>query len=182
MKFQKFTVRDVVFTAIIAAAFILSGMISIPFVLSSDLYGLTYLVTAPFYAFFIVILLLKVKKPGCVFLAGLINGLVLCMMSTVMLFMQVTGALLCEVVTLLIFRSYEKKSAVMTAAILYMPLVFPMGILGNVVIKGGNLVSILRGGMIANIACYVGTVILAAIGALIGWKLGSELKRAGKLK
>lgn len=182
MKLSKFTVRDIVFIAIIAAAFVLSGMISIPFVLSADLYGLTYLVTALFYAFFIVILLLKVKKPGCVFLAGLINGLVLCMMSTVMLFMQVTGALLCEVVTLLIFRSYEKKASVITAAVIYMPLVFPMGIIGNMVIKGGDLTSILRGGMGLNIACYAGTILLSAVGAWIGWKLGSELKHAGKLK
>lgn len=182
MKFQKFAVRDIVFTAIIAAAFVLSGAISIPFVLSVDLYGLTYLVTALFFSFFIVILLLKVRKPGCVFLAGLINGLVLCMMSTVMLFMQVTGALLCEVITLLIFRSYEKKASVLTAAIIYMPLVFPMGVIGNMLIKGGSLATIFKGGMGPNLACYAGTVVLSVVGALIGWKLGSELKRAGKLK
>lgn len=182
MKLQKFTVRDIVFTAIIAAAFILSGMITIPFVLSADLYGLTYLITSPLYAFFIVILLLKVKKPGCIFLAGFINGLVLCMMSTVMFFMQATGALLCEVITLLIFRSYEKKASVITAAVIYMPLVFPMGIVGNMLIKGGNPAELLRGGIGLNLVCYLGIILLGMLGAWIGWKLGSELKRAGKLK
>lgn len=182
MKLQKFTTRDIVFTAIIAAAFLLSGFISIPLVMSMHIYGLTFLISSVFYAFFIVILLLKVKKPGCVFLAGLLNGLALCMMSSVMLFMQATAALLCEVLALVLFRSYDNKKAIMTAAISYMPIMFPVGIVGNILIKGGTIADAVYGDMVINIVSAVGVVVFSVLSALLGWKIGSELKRAGKLK
>ena len=38
------------------------------------------------------------------------------------------------------------------------------------------------GGTAVNIQCYLGTIVLAVVGSFIGWKVGSELKKAGKLK
>lgn len=178
-KLSRFTVKDIIFIAIIGAAFTLGGCLAIPFVIHIKIYGITFLASAIFYSFFTVILVMKVKKPGCVFLAGLINGLVLAMMSTTMLFMQVTGSLLAEIITLLIFRSYEKKAAVLCVGFLYMPLVYPMGILGNMLISAKAMTWSTMG---IEAACFAGVLVLSAVGAALGWKIGSELKKAGKLK
>lgn len=179
-KLEKFKVKDIIFIAIIGAAFTVCGAISIPFVIHVKIYGITFLVSSIFYSFFTVILAMKVKKPGCVFLAGVINGLVLAMMSLVMLFMQVLGSLIAELITLLIFKTYEKKWAVLCVGFLYMPIVYPFGILGTVLINYQGV--IWKGTPVAEILCLAGVLILSAAGAAIGWKIGSELKKAGKLK
>ena len=184
MHLEKYTVKDIIFIAIIAAGYLISGFVAIPLIIGTGIYGSPYVIMAIFYAFFTVILLLKVHKPGCILLAAIINGLVLAMMSVVMLFMIVGGAIFTELITLLIFRAYEKKGAVITAGSLLMPLAFPVGLFTNTVIFGGSLEEIIGGGggTAVNILCYLGTIVLAVVGSFIGWKVGSELKKAGKLK
>ena len=184
MHLEKFTIKDIIFIAIIAAGYTISGFVAVPLIIGSGIYGSPFVVMAIFYAFFTVILLLKVRKPGCVILAALLNGLVLAMMSVVMLFMIVGGALLAELITLLIFRSYEKKAALITAGSLLMPLAFPVGVTTNMLILGGSFDDIIGGGggTWINLLCFLGTIVMAVVGSFIGWKVGSELKKAGKLK
>ena len=184
MHMEKYTIKDIIFIAIIAAGYLISGFVAIPLIIGTGIYGSPYVIMAIFYAFFTVILLLKVHKPGCILLAAVINGLVLAMMSVVMLFMIVGGALLTELITLLVFRSYEKKAAVITAGSLLMPLAFPVGVLTNMLLLGGSLDEIIGGGggAVVNLLCWLGTIVLAVLGSFIGWKVGSELKKAGKLK
>ena len=77
-----------------------------------------------------------------------------------------------------------KKPAVITAGSLLMPLAFPVGVLTNMLLLGGSLDEIIGGGggTVINLLCWLGTIILAVLGSFIGWKVGSELKKAGKLK
>lgn len=182
IELKKFTVRDIIFLAIIAAAFTVSGMLTIPFIISIGLYGLPHMVTAPFYAFFSTICLMKIKKPGSLFIAGTLNGLVLFMMSPMMLLMQMTGSFLSELIALLVFKTYEDKRCVFLASALYIPLVLPLGVLFNMLIRGGTLQSILMGEGWAIVVVYGAAMVLSSLGAALGRKIGSELQKAGKLK
>ncbi|HBT95739.1 MAG TPA: hypothetical protein DEB24_06515 [Coriobacteriia bacterium] len=179
---QKFTVKNFIFLALIAAAFTVSGMLTIPFIMSLGLYGLPHMVTAPFYAFFSTIALMKVRKPGSLFIAGTLNGLVLFMMSPMMLLMQMSGSLLSELIALLLFKGYEDKRAVFLASSLYIPLVLPLGVIFNMLIKGGTPAAILTGEWWAIALVYVVAITLSILGALLGKKIGTELQKAGKLQ
>lgn len=181
-KLQKFTVKDIVFLAIMAGALVLSGMLTIPLILSLDVYGLPHLVTAPFYAFFCAIALMKVRKPGSMAIMGTLNGLVLLMMSPLMLLMQAFGSVLAELIALSIYKGYDDKRCILLAASLYIPLVLPLGIVFHLLIKGGTIAELLAMPGWAFALVSAGSVALSVAGALIGRKAGEELQRAGKLK
>ncbi len=180
-QFRSFTVKDLVFLAIMAGALVLSGMLTIPLILSLDVYGLPHLVTAPFYAFFCVIALMKVKKPGAMTIMGTLNGLVLLMMSPLMLLMQASGAALAELIALAVYKGYDNKKCVLLAAGLYIPLVLPLGIVFHLLIRGGTAAELLAMPGWAFALVAAGSVGLSAAGALLGRKAGRELQRAGKL-
>ncbi len=179
---QKFTVRDIIFLAVVAAAFIVSGMLTIPFVITIGLYGLPHLVTAPVFAFVATIALLKVRKPGSLTIAATLNGLVLFMMSPVMLAMQMSASLAAELIALGLFKTYQDERAVWTAASLFIPLAMPAGVVFNMVIRGGTLATILTGEWWAIAVVFAATIALSVAGALVGRAIGHELQKAGKLK
>jgi energy-coupling factor transport system substrate-specific component len=182
IEFQKFTVKDIIFLAITGAAFVVGGMLTIPFVMSLGLYGLPHMVTAPVFAFIAVIALLKVRKPGTLFIAATFNGLVLFMMSPMMLWMQMGASLAAELIALLLFRTYACERGVLTAAILFIPLAMPLGVVFNMLIRGGTLETILTGEWWAIGVVYAVTIVLSILGGLLGRKIGRELQKAGKLK
>ncbi len=85
MRFEKFKVKDVAFLAIMAALLILCAGVSMP-VMSVPLFGLRNMVTAPFYGAFAAITLLKVRRPGALFILIFFNAVVLMMRSPMMCF------------------------------------------------------------------------------------------------
>jgi len=181
VKFDKYSVKDIIFLAIIAAVLVVIGMLTVPFVLSIQIFGIRSLVTAPFYALICTIAIMKVKKTGSLFIACTINGLVLLAMSPVMFFMQLIGSFLAELITLLIFRSYEKDAAAQLAATLFSPLTLPLSILFNVWLSGFTISDLIGAPGIA-LLVTAGTILLSIIGGCIGYKVGNDLKKAGKLK
>lgn len=178
---QKFTVKDIVFLAILAAALTITGMLTMPLVMTVTLFGVRNAAAAVFYGIFGVIGLMKVRKPGALLLLGLFNGVVLLMMSPVMFFNNVVGSLLAEAVTLLIFKSYESDGSIILAAGLFIPLTLPLSILFGMLLNGQTFAQLVEQPLVSALIC-VGAVILSFLGAFIGRKIGKELQKAGKLK
>ncbi len=180
MKLQTFTLRDIVFLAIIAAVLVVVGMLTVPLVLSVHIFGIRSLVTAPFFALIGTIALMKVRKPGALMISATLNGLVLLMMSPVMFLMHLVGSFCAEVLALLIGRSYEKAGTAQLAATLYIPLTLPFTIIFSMWLTGTSLDD-LAGDPTMALLVVAGTIILSIIGGFIGGKVGKELQKAGKL-
>lgn len=181
IQFQKFTLKDIVFLAIVAAVFTVVGMLTVPLVLSVHVFGIRSLVTAPFYALFSVIALLKVKKPGALLIAGTLNGLVLLMMSPVMFFMQVFGSALAELIALAIYKKYDGHRPAVLAASAYIPLTLPMSVAFGMLLGGTTVQELIDAPLMA-VLVSAGTIVLSVAGALIGSRVGRELQKAGKLQ
>lgn len=181
IKFEKFAVKDIVFLAVITAVFLGMGMLTVPLVLSINIFGIRSLVTAPFYALVGTVALMKVRKPGALTLAGSLYGLTLLMMSPVMLLMQIFGSFFGELITLLIFKNYEKDIAAQTAATLYIPLTLPLSVVFSLWLTNTTFKEYIGSPAMA-VSVTAGTIILSIIGGLIGRKIGAELRKAGKLK
>lgn len=180
MKLEKFTIKDIVFIAILAAAITLSGMITMPLVMSITLFGLRNMVSAIFYSLFTAIALLKVKKIGTLTLIGFFHASVLLMMAPVMFFTIFLGAFLAELICFFIFKSYHKKGSIEFASTLFIPMTIPFTLIFTMAIHGKDLSEIIERPLIS-IFIFITTIILSYIGMTLGIKISDELRRAGKL-
>lgn len=173
--------RDVIFLAIVAAAVTLVGFVTVPLVLAIPIPGIRSVPAAFFYGLLMAISALRVRKIGSIFMVALLNGLVLLMMSWIMLANNVIAALLAEAIVWMIFKNYEKDSAVLLAAGLYMPLTIPAGFLIALWIGGDHLGKYLAIPWLV-LLMVLATAALSFAGAFAGLKIGKELKKAGVFK
>lgn len=181
IRFQKFKVKDIVFLAIMAAVLLLAGAVTMPLMISASLFGLRNLATAPFYGLLCAVALMKVPKPGALTLVGVFNGAVLLMMSPAMFLSNAAGALICELVILLIFRDYKSPKSILLSAGLFIPFTVPLSIPFLMLLNGTTFAETIGSPGTAGLVT-LGTVVLGIVGALLGMKTGRELQKAGKLK
>lgn len=179
MRLERFKIKDIAFLAIMAALLFLTSAVGMP-LMTISLFGLRNMAMAIFYGLFATLALMRVAKPGALSLLGFFNGAILIMFSPVMFITMVASAIIAEVIALLIFRSYENKKAVITAAGLMMPLSLPFTVLFSVIMNGDPLSVVLEGDLFI-ILTSLGTVVLSYLGVILGLKIGKELRKAGKL-
>ena len=180
MKIEKFTIKDIIFIAIIAATLILTGLITMPLVMSTTLFGLRNMVSAPLYGMFTMLGIMKIKKVGTLTLIGLFNGSVLLMMAPVMFWTMILGSFISELITFLIYKGYESNKSRVMASTLFIPFTLPTTLLFTMLIHGKTYTEIIKKPVMSIILC-IGTALLSYLGAKIGQKLGRELQKAGKL-
>lgn len=178
---KKFQVKDFVFLAVLSAAMTLCGGITMPLVMHTTVFGLRNMAAAPIYSIFVAIGLMKVRKPGALTIIGLFSGAPLVFFSTVMFFNNFISAIIAELVMLLIFRGYEKKSSVFVTTGIYMPLSLPISVLFSLWLNGQSYDQLTANPKIS-VLTSIGTIALAFLGAAIGMKIANELQKAGKLK
>jgi energy-coupling factor transport system substrate-specific component len=177
---RRFTVRDIVFLAILAAALTITGVVTMPLVMTVTLFGVRNAAAAIFYGAFGAIALMKAPKPGALLMLGLFNGSILLMMSPVMFFNNVAGSFFAEAVALLIFRSYDSDRSIVTAAGLFVPFTLPLSIVFGMLLNGQTVSELVEKPLLSIIFCAA-AVVLSFAGALIGRKIGAELRKAGKI-
>lgn len=179
--FKKFEVKDFVFLAVLSAAMTLCGGITMPLVMHTTVFGLRNMAAAPIYSIFVAIGLMKVRKPGALTIIGLFSGAPLIFFSTVMFFNNFISAIIAELIMLLIFRGYSKKSSVFVTTGIYMPLSLPVSVLFSIWLNGQSYEQFIAKPTVS-VLTSMGTIILAFVGSAIGMKIAAELQKAGKLK
>ncbi len=180
MKLNKFTIKDIIFIAIMAAALVLAGAVVMPLVMSTSLFGLRNMTSAILYSILTMIALMKVQKIGTLTLLGLFHGFVLLMMAPVMFFNMVIGSFVSELITWLIFKNYESNTTKVFASTLFIPMTLPTTFVLTMIIHGQSVNEIIDRPVISLLLCIT-TVVLSYIGTKIGQKLGRELQKAGKI-
>lgn len=179
--FKKFQVKDFVFLAVLSAAMTLCGGITMPLVMHTTVFGLRNMAAAPIYSLFVAIGLMKVRKPGALTIIGLFSGAPLVFFSTVMFFNNFISAVIAELIMLLIFKGYEKKSSVFVTTGIYMPLSLPVSVLFSLWLNGQSYEQLVAKPTVS-VLTSIGTIALAFVGSAIGMKIADELQKAGKLK
>ena len=183
--FQPYKIKDVVFLAILSAVMLLTGAV-MPLVTSVPLFGIIQLVLALQFSIIPAIGLMKVRKPGALLFMALFSGVVLIFMFVPMFFCLSICALLAEVLTILIFKGYQKDVACWFAATVYLPLSLPF-LLAYFHIFGfasnGAAVQALTN-PVWWVAVLISLAVLAltALGAFLGVKIAKELQKSGVMK
>lgn len=185
--FQKYTIRDIVFLAIITACTLVTGAI-MPLLVNVPLFGIIQLGLGLQFSLFPVIGMMKVRKPFALLLQSACISIFLVFMFPPMTLIMVC-ALVAESLTLLIFRGYKSDWACVFAGTLYMPLTIPFLYLyyhAFYTVSGAEkaAVSMLIGGSNAGVIVGITIAVIAVcfVGSVIGMIIARELKKAGKLK
>ena len=176
---KRFTVKDISFLAILAALLVLFSATTMP-LMTITLYGLRNMANALFYGAFGMIALMKIRKPGALTLLCMFSSVILLLMSPVMFFNNTISAMLAELIALLIFRHYGKDKAKLVSAGLMIPMTLPMTIVFGMLINKQTFADIVDASWLI-IPIIIGTLLLSFGGALLGKKIGIELRKAGKL-
>lgn len=185
--FKKYTIRDIVFLAIITACTLVTGAI-MPLLVNVPLFGIIQLGLGLQFSLFPVIGMMKVRKPFALLLQSVFISIFLVFMFPPMVLIIVC-ALVAEALTLLVSRGYKNDWACVFAGTLYMPLTIPLlymyyNVFYTVSGEEKAAVSMFLGGgnpwLIAGIT--VAVVAVCFIGAVVGMIIARELKKAGKLK
>lgn len=180
LKLKRFAVKDIVFLAMMAALLFVCSAVAMP-LMTITLFGLRNLATAIFFGIFGTIAIMKVRKPGTMSLLGLFNAIILVMMSPVMFVTTTVSAVLSEVISLAIFKSYENEKAILCSACLMPVLSLPFTAVFSVIMNGVRFSEVIGFSWLVCLTC-AGTILISFLGGLIGRKIGNELKKAGKLK
>lgn len=184
---RKYKIKDIVFLAIITACTLITGAV-MPLLANVPLFGIVQLGLGLQFSVFPVIGLMKVRKPGALFLQSVFISAFLIFMFPPMALLTVC-ALIAEGVALLPFRGYQNDWACVVAGTLYMPLTLPlMWLYYNTfyTVTGSEkaATSLFLGGAnpVVAVGISVAAVALCFVGSVVGMLIARELKKAGVLK
>lgn len=184
---RKYKIKDIVFLAIITACTLITGAV-MPLLANVPLFGIVQLGLGLQFSVFPVIGLMKVRKPGALFLQSVFISVFLIFMFPPMALLTVC-ALIAEGVALLPFRGYQNDWACVVAGTLYMPLTLPlMWLYYNTfyTVTGSEkaATSLFLGGAnpVVAVGISVAAVALSFVGSVVGMLIARELKKAGVLK
>lgn len=185
--FQKYSIRDIVFLAIITACTLVTGAI-MPLLVNVPLFGIIELGLGVQFSLFPVIGMMKVRKPFALLLQSVFISIFLVFMFPPMVLIIVC-AIVAEALTLLIFRGYKNDWACVFAGTLYMPLTIPLlymyyNVFYTVSGEEKQAVSMFIGGGDVGVIIGITIAVIAVcfVGSIIGMIIARELKKAGKLK
>ncbi|WP_100066115.1 MptD family putative ECF transporter S component [Miniphocaeibacter massiliensis] len=178
---KRFKMKDIVFLAITSALLILVSGIIMPIVMFTNQFALRQVLAAPIFAIFITIALIKVPKIGSLSIIGVLTGVFLLMMSPIMFFNNIVGAILTEILIVVIFKGYSSNKAIFFASMIYMPITIPVSLIYTATMEGISIIEKVKSPAMA-LTFGVLSIILGIIGAKLGFKLAKELQKAGKLE
>jgi hypothetical protein len=174
-----FTTREYVFAAMIACGLLLTASVIIPLTLPLRIPGLANAATAPFSSFFLVVGLMRLRKPGSLLLITGIYALICLAISPLIFGFIMVGGLLGEAVCSMVFKGYRGKVAPVVGAVLYEVGMFPAAMVLSLFFIPERYTNMALWVWFAAESAIVATSLM---GALCGLKVARELAHAGKLQ
>ena len=100
-----------------------------------------------------------------------------------MFFSSLLTGILIEAMAVLIFKGYQSDRAVFFASWLFIPLTLPFNFIYYICFASDMFDQFFGQGLqIAAVLCVLAAVAVSALGAFLGIKISTELKKAGVLK
>lgn len=187
-------IKDIIFLSILSAAIFISG-VPMMFVKNIPVFGVIQLTLCFQFSLLITIGALKVQKPGTIMYISVIVGLLHVPMFPPMGVVLIICGAITEGLVMLIFRGYKKDIASMFAGTIWLTLSLPQLFLfytymygGTLLAKSGKGISGIEVNKYARenpaiaVAITVAVILLSIIGAVYGWLIARELRKAGVFK
>ncbi|MFI3206327.1 MAG: hypothetical protein R3Y33_03680 [Clostridia bacterium] len=180
--FQKFTIKEIVFLAILSAVLILTcSIMAVVAEATKVVWAVGQVATALQMSLFLTIGLMRVRKTFSASFILIFMGVIMFMMSPVMGLSNIFVLICIELLVLIIFKGYESDKAAMFAGF-----VAPILSIITPAVYNSILVPEVFSATISNPIMVVGmtllVVALSFIGSFVGLKIGKELQKSGVMK
>ena len=175
-----FTLRDVAFAAIIAAAIQVVGFITIPLVGHIPVPGIRGMVSAPFSALLLTLATARIRKWPTIGLVYAFNCVVYAFVSPVIPCFVLSSLVITELFNLIVFRGYSRRIARLVCVPGFYAVMTPLGTLWGAWILGGQYQRFIASLPMVGLATLI-VAALALAGALVGERIVVQLQRAGKM-
>lgn len=172
------TTREYVFAALTVVVLFVVSSIIIPFTLPLRIPGLANVVVALFSNCFIVIALLRLKRPGSLLLVKGIYASICLLISPVITGFVMSGAIVGEAVGSLVFKGYRKTVSAVVAAVIYQLIAFPAAMFISFKYTPERYHTMVWW---VWIVAEASILVASLVSALVGVRIARELARAGKL-
>jgi energy-coupling factor transport system substrate-specific component len=176
-----FELRDIVFAAVVAAAILIIGFITVPIVVHIPIPGIRNVVSAPLSAVLLTIGAARIRKKGALVLVLGLSSLVYLLISPVIPAFVLSAAIIAELLNLATYRGYATRNARMVCITVLYTVMTPLGTLFGALLLGGKYQESLSSGWFL-LGMTAAVLVLSFLGALAGEKIVKELVRAGKLR
>ncbi len=180
--FQPFTVKDIVFLAIIGAAALITSAV-MPLVAQVPIFGLPQLVTGLQMSVFPTIGLMKVRKTGSVFIVSLLVSVLELFMAPAMGVTSLISAIIIEAINILTFKGYRKDIACFVAGMLINPMTLPFYYMYCMAFETDSIFFKAAGDS-PWVAVGISAAVIAvcALGSGLGILISREIRKAGLMK
>ncbi len=179
---QKFTIKDIVFLAIMGAVLICTcAVMALVAELTKVVFAIGQLATGMQLGLFVTVGLIKTRKVFSLTFMMIFMGVVMLMMSPIMFLSNVIVAIVVELLIIVIFRGYRNNIACVVAGGLLGPLSIITPHVYNA-ITAPEVVAVTTANIWVVVGMTVAVIVVSVAGALLGYKIGKELERAGALK
>lgn len=182
-RFEKFKVREIVFLAVLSAITLCTCAV-MPLVVSLQtvVFGIAQIVTGFQISLFFTIGLKRVPKTGALFIMALFTGLFQLMMAPPMFFSNIIVGIILEVFAALVFRGYQKDSAIFITVSLFIPLSLPFNVLYNYLFGREAMVAVASRVPWMTALLTLAVIAICMLGSFLGLKIARELQKSGKMK
>ncbi|MDO5560990.1 MAG: MptD family putative ECF transporter S component [Oscillospiraceae bacterium] len=180
---ERFKVKEIVFLAIISAVTLCTCAV-MPLVVSLQtvVFGIAQAVTGLQIAVFYSIGLMKIRKPGSLFIMSFLSGLFQLMMSPPMFFNNLIIGVALEVFVYLVFHGYKSDKAIFFSVLLFNPLSLPFNLIYNYLFGRQAMVAVASRAPWLTVVMTAVVILISAAGALTGIRISKELKKSGVMK
>jgi hypothetical protein len=176
-----FELGDIVFAAVMAAAILIIGFVTVPIVVHIPIPGIRNVVSAPFSAMLLTIGAARIRKRGALLLVLGLSSVVYLLISPVIPAFVLSAAIIAELLNLTTYRGYATRQARIVCITALYTIMTPLGTLFGALLLGGKYRESLSSGWFL-LGMSAAVLVLSLLGALAGEKIVKELTRAGKLR
>ncbi len=179
---QKFTIKEIVFLAILSAVLILTcSVMAIVAEATKVIWAVGQAATALQMSLFLTIGLMRVRKPLTATFILIFMGMIMIMMSPVMALSNIVVLVCIELLILLIFKGYENDYACMFGGFMAPILSIITPAIYNSILVPEVFQATVSNTMMVVIMTLV-VVVLSFGGSFLGLKIGKELQKSGVMK
>ena len=179
---MKFSLKDIVFAAVIAAAMNVLSFVTVPLVVAIPIPGIRVLVIAPFYGLLLALALMRIRKTGTATLVSFLAGAVLLFVGPVILLFLLASGIIADVLIYFFWRDMEKPVNVVLGSGTYLAAMVPFGaFFGSLMLQDTPLAVLMTEWWLVLLASLL-AFLLGAAGAWLGVKANKELRGFSMMK
>lgn len=179
---MNFTLRDIVFAAIIAAAMNVLSFVTVPLVVAVPVPGIRVVVVAPFYGLLLSLSLVRINKAGTATLVSFLAGAVLVFVGPVILVFLLASGIVTDLLIYAFLRDMERPRNVIVGSALYLAAMVPFGSLfGSLMLQDTPLAALVTQWWLVLLAAAVASL-LGGAGAWLGVRANRELRGFAMMK